>query len=100
MNYRDKRLAHSLAQTGREKVGPIAPMRLGDEREMLTASCEIVEVLHRVVNGASFSFADAAKSIAKMPRHCGQAASLKLLGEIKVASSCRSPRRHRHGCGR
>lgn len=59
MNHRDKHLAHSLAQTGREKVGPITPMKLGDEREMLTASCEIVEVLHRVVNGASFSFADA-----------------------------------------
>jgi hypothetical protein len=34
-------------------------MRVGDEREMLNESCEIVEVLHRVVNGASFSFADA-----------------------------------------
>jgi hypothetical protein len=44
MNYRDKRLAHSLAQTGREKVRPIPPMRVGDEREMLNESCEIVEV--------------------------------------------------------
>jgi len=58
MNFRDKRLAHSLSQTRRERVAPVDPMKPGDEHEILTTSCKIVEVLHRVVNGKSFSFDD------------------------------------------
>jgi AbiU2 len=58
MNFRDKRLAHSLSQTRRERVAPVDPMKPGDEHEILTTSCNIIEVLHRVVNGKSFSFED------------------------------------------
>jgi hypothetical protein len=58
MNFRDKNLAHSLSQTRREKVAPIDPMKPRDTHEILTTSCNIVEVLHRVVNGKSFSFED------------------------------------------
>ena len=57
MNLRDKYLAHSLEETRRErKVGPIDPMKYGDEREMLNASLPIVEALFCWVNGKSFSF--------------------------------------------
>jgi hypothetical protein len=59
MNLRDKHLAHSLTQTRREqKVGPIAPMKYGDERVILEATLPIVEALYRWVNGCSFSFDD------------------------------------------
>src|SRR5262249_10579382 len=38
MNLRDKHLAHSLSQTRREqKTGPVATMKYGDEREILSA---------------------------------------------------------------
>jgi hypothetical protein len=59
MNLRDKYLAHSLEETRRErKVGPIDPMKYGDERAMLNASLPIVEALFCWVNGKSFSFED------------------------------------------
>jgi AbiU2 len=58
MNFRHKSLAHSLSQTYRERVAPVAPMKSSDAREILTRSCKIVEVLYRVVNGKSFSFDD------------------------------------------
>jgi hypothetical protein len=57
MNLRDKYLAHSLTETRRErKVGPIDPMKYGDEREMLNASLPIVQALFCWVNGTSFDF--------------------------------------------
>jgi hypothetical protein len=56
MNFRHRRLAHSLSQTRREKVAPVNPMKRGDEQEILTKSCNIVVVLHRVVNSTGFSF--------------------------------------------
>jgi len=58
MNLRDKHLAHSLSHTRREKAGPIAPMKYGDEREVLNATLPIVEALYCWVNGCSFSFED------------------------------------------
>lgn len=58
MNIRDKHLAHSLSRTRREKIGPIIPMKYGDEREMLSASLKIAENLYCWVNGTSFSFAN------------------------------------------
>ena len=62
MNLRDKHLAHSLSQTRRErKAGPVAPMKYGDEREVLLASLPIVEALFCWVNGSSFSFEDSRK---------------------------------------
>jgi hypothetical protein len=62
MNLRDKHLAHSLSQTRREqRAGPVAPMKYGDERDVLNASLPIVGVLYCWVNGASFSFEDSRK---------------------------------------
>jgi AbiU2 len=59
MNLRDKHLAHSLSKTRRErKIGPVAPMKYGDEREVLSRSLAIVEVFYRWVNSTGFSFAD------------------------------------------
>jgi AbiU2 len=58
MNLRDKHLAHSLSHMRREKAGPIAPMKYGDEREVLNATLPIVEALYCWVNGRSFSFED------------------------------------------
>jgi AbiU2 len=55
-NLRNKHLAHSLSHTRREKASPIAPMKYGDEREVLNATLPIVESLFCWVNGCSFSF--------------------------------------------
>jgi hypothetical protein len=58
-NLRHKHLAHNLTQTAEEKkVGPIAPMKYGDEREVLNSSISIVEALYCWVNGTSLSFED------------------------------------------
>ncbi len=58
-NLRDKHLAHSLSVTRAEtKAGPIAPMKYGDERDILDATCDIVEKLYCWVYGASFSISD------------------------------------------
>jgi hypothetical protein len=59
MNIRDKHLAHSLESTRREKDGPIAPMKYGDETAALELSVRIVERLYCWVNGKSFSIENA-----------------------------------------
>jgi hypothetical protein len=42
MNMRHKHLAHSLSETTAEKIlGPVAPMKYGDEREILFGSLPI-----------------------------------------------------------
>jgi hypothetical protein len=57
MNLRDKYLAHSLTETRRErKVGPLDPVKYGDERAILDASLPIVQALHSAVNGTGFDF--------------------------------------------
>jgi hypothetical protein len=58
MNTRDKHLAHSLETTRREKDGPVAPMKYGDETELLNASIPIVEGLYCWVTGSGFSIAN------------------------------------------
>ncbi len=59
MNLRHKHLAHSLSLTRSEqKVGTIAPMKYGDETQLLEASLSIVEALYCWVNGISFCFKD------------------------------------------
>lgn len=58
MNVRDKDLAHSLTVTRREKLGPVSPMKYGDETEILNASIPIVERLYCWVAGKSFSIKD------------------------------------------
>jgi hypothetical protein len=64
MNLRDKRLAHSLAQTQREKAGPIDPMKYGDERALLDATLPIVQALYSGINHTHFSF-DNSREIAQ-----------------------------------
>ena len=57
MNIRDKYLAHSLTETRRErKTGTIAPMKYGDERDILNATLPIVEKLLRGVAGKGVDF--------------------------------------------
>lgn len=58
MNTRDKHLAHALETTRREKKGPVAPMKYGDETALLNLSAPIVERLFCWVNGKSFSIDD------------------------------------------
>ncbi len=57
-NLRNKHLAHSLSATRAEKAGPVGAIKYGDERDILDATCDIVEKLYCWVNGASFSIAD------------------------------------------
>jgi hypothetical protein len=59
MNIRDKHLAHSLERTRREKRGPVAQMKYGDETAVLERSEAIIEQLYCWVSGKSFSIADA-----------------------------------------
>jgi AbiU2 len=56
MNLRHKHLAHSLTETNLEKAGPVAPMKYGDERNVLFESVPIVEALYRGISGKGFSF--------------------------------------------
>jgi hypothetical protein len=59
MNLRNKHLAHSLYETRKEKeVGPLPPMKYGDEREMLEDTLPIVEALYLWVNVKDLSFQD------------------------------------------
>ena len=55
MNIRDKHLAHALETTRREKRGPVAPMKYGDETALVDLSAPIIERLFCWVNGKSFS---------------------------------------------
>jgi len=58
MNLRHKHLAHSLTATRREKDGPVPPMKVGDETDLMNLSIPIVERLYCWVNGTSFSIAE------------------------------------------
>jgi hypothetical protein len=58
MNARDKHIAHSLTETYREKHGPIAPIKIGDETNLIERSIPIVERLYCWVNGTSFSISE------------------------------------------
>jgi hypothetical protein len=63
-NLRDKHLAHSLVKTSHEEMGPVLPMKYGDESKLLLDSLPLVEALHLWVNGKSFSF-DKSREIAR-----------------------------------
>jgi hypothetical protein len=79
MNLRDKHLAHSLSQTRREqKVGPLPPMKYGDERDLLNATLPIVEALYCWVNGTSFSFVDSRKIDQKNARALWEACTFNI----------------------
>jgi hypothetical protein len=54
-NHRDKYLAHSLRSTRREKDGPVAPLKYGNETTVLVKSLPIIEALYCWVNGTSIS---------------------------------------------
>ena len=59
MNLRHKHLAHSFAQTRREKTGTVfQPIEPGDETELLEEFIPIVEALFTWVNGVSLSIAE------------------------------------------
>jgi len=58
MNVRDKHIAHSLTETRRERHGPIAPIKIGDEINLVERSIPIVERLYCWVNGTSFSITE------------------------------------------
>jgi hypothetical protein len=51
MNMRDKHLAHSLEETGREKKRAVPAMRYGDETVLLNDSIPIIKALLCWVNG-------------------------------------------------
>jgi len=55
MNARHKHIAHSLTETKLERRGPILPMKIGDETNLIERSIPIVERLYCWVNGTSFS---------------------------------------------
>jgi hypothetical protein len=57
-NLRDKRLAHLLSHTRREKHGPIEAVKYGDESKLLDISVRIMEALYLGVCGTSFNFGD------------------------------------------
>ncbi|MES5485471.1 hypothetical protein QMZ05_22205 [Bradyrhizobium sp. INPA03-11B] len=61
-NHRDKYLAHSLRSTRREKLGPIASLKYGNETAVLEKSLPIVEALYCWVNGTSISLAESQES--------------------------------------
>jgi hypothetical protein len=58
MNLRHKHLAHSLTETRREKDGPIQPMKVGDETDLINRSISIIEKLYCWVNGTSFQISE------------------------------------------
>jgi hypothetical protein len=58
MNARDKHIAHSLTETRREKHGPVPPIKIGDETNLIERSIPIVERLYCWVNGTSFSISE------------------------------------------
>jgi hypothetical protein len=55
MNARHKHIAHSLTETKLERRGPIVPIKIGDETNLIERSIPIVERLYCWVNGTSFS---------------------------------------------
>ena len=57
-NLRDKRLAHLLAYTRREKHGPVAAVKFGYETELLETSLKIIQCLYLGVCGTSLNFTD------------------------------------------
>jgi hypothetical protein len=60
VNMRDKRLAHSLEITRREKnQGPISPLKYGDETKILDQTIPVIDTLYQCINGTHFAFDDA-----------------------------------------
>jgi uncharacterized linocin/CFP29 family protein len=58
-HIRDKHLAHSLTQTGRERLAKPAPSKsFRDSKDVLDASLPIIEVFCRWAVGYDFSFED------------------------------------------
>jgi hypothetical protein len=81
MNLRDKHLAHSLSETRREKkVGPLPPVKYGDERDMLNATLPIVEALCCWVNGTSLSFDDSREIDRKNAKALWEACTFTITG--------------------
>lgn len=64
-NMRDRYLAHALDETRAEKRGQVAPMKYGDERELLHRTTDIIETLYLWVKGTHFDLADNRQQQAK-----------------------------------
>jgi hypothetical protein len=59
INVRDEHIAHSLTETRRERRhGPIAPIKIGYETDLIERSIPIVERLSCWVNGTNLSIRD------------------------------------------
>jgi hypothetical protein len=82
MNMGDKHLAHSLESTRREKLGPVSPMKYGDEGNLIDQSCPIFEKPFCWVNGKSFPLQIRGRLTMRTPKLFGPAASLKTLFEV------------------
>lgn len=76
-NLRDKRLAHLLSHTRREKHGPIDSVKFGDETKLLDASVRVVEALYLGVCGTSFDFKDSRRIDRKYAKALWGACSFK-----------------------
>ena len=61
VNHRDKHLAHSLAETQREKRGPVQALKYGYERDLIWKTVAIVDRLHLGINGAGFSWKESVR---------------------------------------
>ena len=55
-NLHDKHLAHLLDVTRAEKQGEVAPMKYGDERDLLEVTIQVVEAFYLGINGTSFDW--------------------------------------------
>lgn len=64
MNLRHKHLAHRLSETREEKREIVAPMKFGDEKDLLEKTINIVDGLHLSINGSGFDW-DGSREIAR-----------------------------------
>jgi hypothetical protein len=76
-NLRDKKLAHLLSYTRREKHGPIGTVKYGYETELLDASVRIVQALYLGVCGTSLDFNESRRIDRKYAKALWHACSFK-----------------------
>lgn len=73
-NMRDRDLAHALETTRAEEKAPVAPMRYGDEQELLTKTTTIIESMYLWITGTNFDLEDnrqlQRKRAEALWRHC------------------------------
>jgi hypothetical protein len=57
-NARDRDLAHALELTRAEERAPVAPMKYGDEQELLKITTRVMEDLYLWITGTNFDLAE------------------------------------------